>query len=58
LAGLKRYEEALQADDEALRGLPTLAGIWQQKGKMLQAVGRKREACEAEKTARKLGWRR
>jgi len=69
LVGLKRYEEAVQAYDEALqayekylrenptRGRFWYADTWYWKSKALKAMGRKREARQAEKTARQLGRR-
>lgn len=69
LSGLKRYEESIQAYDETLqaqaeflrenptRGRFGYADTWYWKSKALKAMGRKREARQAEQTARQLGWR-
>lgn len=56
LNGLKRYEEALDASDEALRLDPTLAQAWHAKGEALKALKRWREAQQAKNKALQLGW--
>ncbi|HEU5379455.1 MAG TPA: hypothetical protein VFV38_28865 [Ktedonobacteraceae bacterium] len=56
LVGLKRYEEALEAIDVFLQGKRADADAWHEKGEIPKALGRKREARQAQQQARQLGW--
>jgi tetratricopeptide (TPR) repeat protein len=56
LWGLKRYEEALAAYEQALRLDPNFAFAYNNKGIILEHLGRKREAQQAHERARELGF--
>ena len=45
--GLRRYPEALKFLDRAIRLRPNNADAWQEKGKLLQKMGREEEAKSA-----------
>lgn len=56
LAGQKKYEDAIQAYDEAIRLDPNLAVAWNNKGKALEALGKTAEANAAFAKAKELGY--
>ena len=56
LWGLKRFEDAVDAYDKALAVDPNFALAWNNKAISLRALGQTREAEEAERMAKELGW--
>jgi Flp pilus assembly protein TadD len=51
-----KYDEALKAFDEAIRIDPKLAGAWNNKGVLLDVLGRTSEANVAKAKAKELGY--
>ena len=54
LARLGKYDEAIKAYDEAIRLDPNLTGTWNNKGNVLEAMGRTNEADAAFARAKEL----
>jgi len=53
---LGKYDEAIKAYDEAIRTDPNDAVAWNNKGAVLEAVGRTTEADAAFAKAKELGY--
>lgn len=52
-----RYDEAIQAFDEAIKLDPQNGGLWNNKGLALNALGQTYEADEAFAKAKELGYK-
>jgi tetratricopeptide (TPR) repeat protein len=55
LSSQGKYDEAIQAYDEAIKLDPTLAAAWSNKGLALEALGRTTEAEAAFAKAKEIG---
>ena len=54
--GLKRYDEALAAYDQAIKLDPQKGMYYNNKANTLDALGKKQEAEQARQKARELGY--